>query len=65
MKFVYVLFAAMIPLYLGATDFDNIDDFTYQLQGYSPNLQELTNGQFDLVIPHRCLPPFRNPPHLR
>lgn len=50
MRILLTLFIGLIPFTANAAEFPGIDDFAYQLQGYSSNLQELKDNNFDLVV---------------
>lgn len=45
-----LLIASAITPALAAKDFANVNDFAYQLQGYSSDLSELRNNSFDLLV---------------
>ena len=45
-----VIVVLFFPALVSAGNFSQIDDFGYQLQGYSSNLDELKNNSFDLLV---------------
>lgn len=48
--FLALLLFCAFPLCAAAKDFANVNDFAYQLQGYSSDLHELNNNSFDLLV---------------
>lgn len=50
MRILIVITICLIPFAGMTAEFSEIDDFAYQLQGYSANLQELKDNSFDLVV---------------
>jgi len=50
MRFRIVMLILLLPAFAYAANFSDIDDFAYQLQGYSANLDELKNNSFDLLV---------------
>lgn len=50
MRIFLAFWITLFPICVIAGNFSKIDDFGYQLQGYSTNLQELKENSFDLLV---------------